>query len=119
MLLIFDVLENSNQSLLDRIFYSKRCKCTRVSDCPLSSLEHFLALIPQYKSFTYTVDNDFKLLIGRVNFMTVLSHSLYFSLNLIALMTDTVSIIQRPDLSVLIHKLHQTDNYGNNILDFV
>ena len=71
------------------------CKSTRVSDCPLSSLEQFLALILRYKSFAYSIDNGFKLLLGRVNFITVLNHSLYISLTLIAPMTDIVSIIQR------------------------
>ena len=77
------------------IFASNLCKCTRVSDCPLSSLEKFLAVIPRYTSFTYSNDNGFKLLLGRVNFVTVLNHSLYVSLTLIALITDIVSIIQR------------------------
>ena len=64
----------------------KLCKCTRFSDCPLSSLEQFLAL-------QNSADNGFKLLLVRVNFLTVLHHSLYVYLILVALMNDTVSII--------------------------
>ena len=87
--------KNANHFLLSSIFYSKLCERTYVLDCSLSSLEQFLSLIPRYKSFTYSTDNDFKLLIGRVNFVTVLSHCFYVSLTLVALMTDIVSIIRR------------------------
>ena len=86
--------KNANHSLLDNIFCCKLCKCTRVPDCLLSSREQFLALIPWYISSTYTA-NGFKILLGRVNFMSVLSLPLYVSLTLIAVMTDIVSIIQR------------------------
>ena len=71
----------------------KLCKCTRVSNCPLLSLEQFLGLISRCTSFTYSIDNEIKLQLGRVNFITVLNHSLNVSLTLIALMTDTVSIV--------------------------
>ena len=119
MLLIIDVLKNANQSLLGSFFCHKLCKCTRFSDCPLSSMEQFLALIPRYTSFTFCIDNGFKLLLGRVNFITVLNHSLYISLALVALITEIVS--SRLHLGVLIHKpcLHQLDNYGNGVLEFV
>ena len=92
MLLIFDVMEKCNHSVLDSVFCSKLRKFTQFSDCPPSSLEQFLALIPRYTSFTYCTGNGFKLLLGRVNFITVLNHSL---ITLIALTTDIVSIIQR------------------------
>ena len=69
--------KNADHSLLSCIFCSKLCKCTRVSICPLSSLEQFLALIPLYKSLTYPIDNSFKLPLGSVNDITVLNHSLY------------------------------------------
>ena len=119
MLLIIDVLENANQSLLGSFFCHKLCKYTHFSDCPLSSMEQFLALIPRYTSFTFCIDNGFKLLLGRVNFITVLNHSLYISLALVALITEIVS--SRLHLGVLIHKpcLHQLDNYGNGVLEFV
>ena len=79
----------------------KICKCTRVSNCPLSSLEQFLALILRYISFIYSVDNGFNLALGIVNFMTVLNHFLYVSLTLIALMTDMVFIIQQAYFSAV------------------
>ena len=66
-----------DHSLLSYIFCSNFCKCTHVSHCPLSSLEQFLALIPLYASFTYSIDNGFKLSLGSVNVITVLHHSLY------------------------------------------
>ena len=53
------------------------------------------ALIPRCTSLTYSVDNGFNLLLGRVIFMTVLNPYLYVSLTVIALMTDIASIIQR------------------------
>ena len=58
-----------------------------------SFLEQFLIQIPRYTLFTYSIDNDFKLLPGRVNFVIVLYHSLYVTLT--ALTTDIVSIIQQ------------------------
>ena len=61
--------KNAKHSLLDSIFCSKLCKCTGVSDCLLSSLEQSLALI--------ILMMNLKLPLGRVNFMTVLNHSLY------------------------------------------
>ena len=85
--------KNANHSLLDSIFYSKPSKCTQDLDCPLSFLEQFLIQIPRYKLFTYSINNDFKLLPGRVNFVIVLYHSLYVTLT--ALTTDIVSIIQQ------------------------
>ena len=91
MLLILDVMKNANHSLLDSIPCSKLS--THVSDCSLSSLEQFLIQIPRYTLFTYSIDNGFKLLPGRVNFIIVLYHSLYVTL--IAFMTDIVSIIQQ------------------------
>ena len=60
------------------LFCSKLCKCTHVSDCSLSSLEQLKALIPQYTSLTYSIDNGFKLPLCSVNFITDLNHSLYF-----------------------------------------
>ena len=53
-----------------------------------------LSTVPLYTSFTYSIDQGFKLLLGRVSFVTVLKHSLYVSLTLTALMTDIVSIMQ-------------------------
>ena len=64
--------KNANHSLLDSIFCSKPSKCTQDSDCPFSFLEQFLIQIPRYTLFTYSIDNDFKLLPGRVNFVIVL-----------------------------------------------
>ena len=52
--------KDAKRSLLDRIFCSKFCKCTGVSDCPLSSLEQSLALIPRYTLFAYSFDTEFK-----------------------------------------------------------
>ena len=77
--------KNANHSLLDSIFWSKLCKSTSVSDCPLSFLEQFLALIPRYASRTYSIEhtlswthsNGFKLPLGRMNFITVLNHPLH------------------------------------------
>ena len=69
--------KNADHSLLSCIFCSKLSKCTRVSNCPLSSLEQFLALIPLYTSFTYSIDNGFKIPLGNVNVITVSNHSLY------------------------------------------
>ena len=69
--------KNADHSLLTCVFCSKLCKCTRVSNCSLSSLEQFLALIPLYTSFTYSIDNGFKLTLGSVNVITVLNYSLY------------------------------------------
>ena len=86
--------KNANHSLLDSIFCFKLFKSTRVSDCPLLSLGKFLALIPRYILLTYSIDNEFKLLLVTVNFITVLNHSLYVSLTLIA-SHAIVSIIQR------------------------
>ena len=57
--------KNTNHSLFDNIFSSKLCKRTRVSGCPLLSLEQFLALIPRYASCTYSIDNGFKLPLGQ------------------------------------------------------
>ena len=57
--------KNANHSLFDSIFYSNLCKCTRVSDCPRLSLEQFLALVPQYISCTYFINNGFKLPLGQ------------------------------------------------------
>ena len=46
MLLVFEGMDkNANHYLLSCIFRFKLCKCTRFSDCPLSPLEEFLALI--------------------------------------------------------------------------
>ena len=100
--------ENANYSLMDSVFCFRICKCTLVSDCPTSTLEQFLALIPRYTPLTYSIDNGFKLLLGRVNFVTVLNHSLYVSLTLIALMTY---IYRGIHLVVFIHKpcFHQLD----------
>ena len=69
--------KNADHSLLICIFCSKLSKCTRVSNCPLSSLEQFFALIRLYASFTYSIDNGFKLPFGSMNVITVLNHSLY------------------------------------------
>ena len=69
--------KNPDHSLLSCIFCPKHCKCTLVSNCPLSSRKQFLALIPLYTSFTYSIDNGFKLPPGSVNVITVLNHSLY------------------------------------------
>ena len=69
--------KNADHSLLSCIFCSKLSKCTRVSNCPLSSLEQFLAQIPLCTSFTYSTDNGFKLPLGSVNAKTVLNQSLY------------------------------------------
>ena len=69
--------KNADHSLLSWIFCSKLCKCSRVSNCPLSSLEQFLALIPLYISFKYSIENGFKLPLRSVNVTTVLNHSLY------------------------------------------
>ena len=85
--------KNASRSLLGSIFCSKPLKCTHVSDCPLSFSEQFLALIPRYTSFTYFTDNGFKPLLGRVNFIIILYHSLYVTL--IPLMTDIASNIQQ------------------------
>ena len=63
--------KNVDYSFLSCIFWSKLCKCTHVWNCPLSSLEQFLALIPVYTSFTYSVDNGFKLPLGSVNFVSL------------------------------------------------
>ena len=117
--LFLKLWKNANHSLLDSIFYSELCKYTRVSDCPLSSLEHFFALIPRHTSFSYSINNGFKLILGRVNFVIVLNHDLYISLTLIALMTDVV-LSSGLYLGVLIQKLclHLLDNYGNDVLDF-
>ena len=70
--------KNADHSSLSCIFCSKLCKCTRVSNYSLSSLEQFLSLIPLYTSFIYSIDNGFKLPLGSVNVITVLNHSLYF-----------------------------------------
>ena len=54
-----------------------------------------------------------------MNFITVLNHSFYVSLILIALTTDVVSIFQRASYGVLDSQaLLILDNYGNDILDF-
>ena len=95
--------KNGNYSLWDSIFCSKLCKLTHVSDCLLLSLEQLLALIPRYISFIYCIDNGFKILLRRVNFIIALNQSLYVFLILIAFMTGIVSIIQRVSLGVLIH----------------
>ena len=81
---------------------------------------NILALISRQTSFTYSIDNGFKLLLGRVNFITVLKHSLYVSLTLIVLTTNKVSIIQRASFGgVDSQALLTSDNYGNDILDLV
>ena len=69
--------KNADHSLLSSIYCSKFCKCTRVSNCPLSPLEQFLALVCLYTSFTYSIDNGFKLPLGSVKVITILNHSLY------------------------------------------
>ena len=101
------------------MFCFKLCKCIHVSDCLLSSQEQFFVLIPRYTSFTYSTDNGFKLLLRRVNFITVLDYSLYVSLTLIILTTDIASIIQRALFgSVDSQVLLTSDNYGYEVLDF-
>ena len=52
---------------MELFFIGQDLLCTRVSDCPLLSLDMFLALIPRGISFTYTIDNGFKLQLDRVN----------------------------------------------------
>ena len=53
-----------------------------------------------------------------MNFITVLNHSLYVSLILIALTTDIVSIIQQASFGgVDSQALLTSDNYGNDVLD--
>ena len=94
MLLILDIVENA-----------KLCKYNRVSDCPLSCLEQFLAPIPRYIWFTYSINNDFKLILGRVNFITSLNHYLHVSLTLIALMTNKAFIIQRTSFRGFVNQL--------------
>ena len=104
MLLIFDVMGKILTILdLAASFH------TRVSNCTLSSLGQFLILLHRYTFFTYSIDGAFKLRLHRVNFVTVLNHSLYVSLILIALTTDVISTIQRLHLGVMIHHpcLHQ------------
>ena len=72
-------------------------------------------LSTNYIVHTHTIDNGFILLLSTVNLITVLNHSLYVSLSLIALMTAIVSIIQwakfgsvdSEDLFILIRKLQK------------
>ena len=77
----------ANHSLLNSIFCSKPCKCTRVSDYPLLSVEKFLALMPRYTSCTYSIDNGFKLPLGQNELYNSLK--LFFvSLNSLLLLSD-------------------------------
>ena len=69
--------KHANYSLLSCIFCSKLHKWTCVSNCPLSSLAQFLALIPLCRSFAYSIDNGFNLPLSSVNVITVINHSLY------------------------------------------
>ena len=79
--------KNVNHSLLNSIFCSKPCKCTRVSDYPRLSIETFLALIPRYTSCAYSIDNGFKLPLGQNELYNSLK--LFFvSLNSLLLLSD-------------------------------
>ena len=98
------------------IFCSKLCKDIPVSSCPLSCLEQFLPLISRYTSFTYPIDNGFKLPLDRMNFITVLNHCFHVSFDLIALTTDTVFVIQRVSFEAADSQAWLTsNNYRNDI----
>ena len=85
-------------------------KWTRALDCPLSSLEQ-IHTIPRYISFTHCVNNGYNLILGRVNFITVLNHSLYISFALKAVMNDVVFITKRAYFMGVVDSqaLHQFD----------
>ena len=92
--------KNANHSLLNSIFCSKLWKCTRVSDCPLLSLEQFLALILRYTSCTYSIDNGFTLPLDQ----NELSNSLkifFVSLNTLLPLSELLPYTIHPDFVLL------------------
>ena len=100
MLLILMLRKNVNHSLLDSFFCSKLTKFTRVSKCPLSSLEQFLALIPRHTSCTYSIDNGFKLPLGQNELCNCLK--LFFvSLNSLLLLSDLLPYSIQQDFFLL------------------